>query len=183
VKKTNLDETRYVFEEKTISALKANAGVLLLLPLAAVCFVIYGAFHAERDSFNSTIFIACAVAIILLHELTHGVVWGLFCEEKWKSIKFGFIVKALTPYCHCKEALTVSQYKLGGIAPLFVAGILPFIVSVIIGNDSLMYASLLSIVASGGDMLVLIMLSKEKGNPYVKDHDSLVGYVVYRAKE
>ena len=45
------------------------------------------------------IFIVIATIIIgiILHELIHGVTWAIFAKNGFKSIKFGILLKMLTP--------------------------------------------------------------------------------------
>lgn len=181
MKEINIDKNAYVHEQKTISGLKANVyGVLLMMPAFFLCYAIYVISRGGLGAFNIWLVLVEILILIILHELVHGAFWGLFCEEGRKSIKFGIILKALTPYCHCEEFLTVRQYRLGSIAPLILTGIVPFVVSLVIGSTGLMYTSLLMIIGGGGDVYVLLMLRKEKRDVLIKDHDSLIGYIVYR---
>jgi hypothetical protein len=121
--------------------------------------------------------------LTVLHELVHGFVWHLYCRNRWKSIKFGIEVKLLTPYCHCKELLFVWQYRLGTIAPLLITGILPYIISLILGNFILMAVSLLMIIGAGGDAAILLLLKNAKPYELISDHPKLCGCIVYHEKE
>ncbi|MCL2109648.1 MAG: DUF3267 domain-containing protein [Oscillospiraceae bacterium] len=175
--------------DKVISFVKANVySIFVLLPLAALCVYIYirvqspttDSFNGFAFSFNMLLGCFYSIFLIVLHELTHAFVFAFFCKNKHKSIKFGIDKKTLSPYCHCKEILTISQYRLGGAAPLFTTGLLPFLIALITGYSPLMVASILLIIGAGGDYTILLMLIKEEKTSFVEDHPTLVGCVVYR---
>ncbi|MBN2777036.1 MAG: DUF3267 domain-containing protein [Bacteroidales bacterium] len=71
---------------------------------------------------------------VVLHEILHAITWGIFAKKGFKSIKFGFKIKYLTPYCHCKEALRVKHYKLGAAMPLIILGIIPSLYGIVFGD-------------------------------------------------
>lgn len=182
----------YEREEKTVSMLKANLGaVILTVPVALICFSFYSFFYGTPNILQNGIFgyyyglmevTGYFVVFTVLHELIHGFIWHFYCDGGWKSIRFGFIVRLLTPYCHCKEPLLVRQYRRGTIAPLLLTGILPYIISLLLGSTILMFASLLMIVGAGGDMLILLLLSRAQPDELVQDHPRMCGCILYRLK-
>lgn len=115
---------------------------------------------------------------IIIHELLHGITWGSFAVNGMKSIKFGFKWKYLTPYCHCKEALKVKQYKLGASMPLIVLGIIPSIFGIIMGNGAIFLYGLLFTYVAAGDIIGLLMLRKLDNNTYVIDHPDKMGFYI-----
>lgn len=179
----------YTASEKTISILKANIIAFLTMgPAAFICFIIYVIIWkngiplapGDLESFlELLIFIVGIIILTIVHEGVHGFFWHLFCKDKWKSIKFGFIKESLTPYCHCTEPLTILQYRLGCIAPLFVAGILPYIIALLIGNNVLLFISLVMILGAGGDVAIFLLILKEKESTVILDHNKLCGCIVY----
>lgn len=46
------------------------------------------------------------IALIVIHELIHGLTWGYFAKNCLKSIDLGMIWTMLTPYCTDAEHLT-----------------------------------------------------------------------------
>lgn len=177
-------EEKYRKEDKTISMLKANIYALIMLPAAAAMFVLYKLVYKSVELINqfseAVILLGCFLLLIVAHEGVHGFVWHLYCKNRWKSIQFG--VNQLTPYCHCKELLFVRQYRLGTIAPLLVTGILPYILALILGNAFWMIISTFMVIGAGGDMMILLLLRKEKPDTIVCDHPTLCGYILYREK-
>ena len=120
---------------------------------------------------------------IVLHELIHGIIWAKFAKEGFKSIKFGVLWEMLTPYCHCKEALTVRQYIIGAIAPAIILGIIPAIIAIMTGNLGLLIFGMLFTMAAGGDFLIINLIRKESSSDLVQDHPSEAGCFIYRKIE
>lgn len=60
--------------------------------------------------------------LTVVHELIHGITWGIFAEKHFQSINFGVIWKMLTLYCHCSVPLKKWQYVLGAAMPTLVLG-------------------------------------------------------------
>lgn len=130
------------------------------------------------------IFIVIATIIIgiILHELIHGVTWAIFAKNGFKSIKFGILLKMLTPYCHCKEPLKVKQYVIGAIMPSIILGLLPAILAISLGNVILLAFGTLFTVVAFGDFMIIYLLKSENKDSYVLDHPSEAGYDILREK-
>ncbi|MFZ2539004.1 MAG: DUF3267 domain-containing protein [Oscillospiraceae bacterium] len=171
----------------TISILKANLMALITAaPIALVCLFIYILkwngiiFNGNGVEFfiNWALFMVLMIAFMAIHEVIHGITWGLFCKNKWKSIHLGVMWKQLTPYCTCKEPLKFGGYILGGLMPLFVLGIALFVVSLLTGNILLLLLSLFNIIGAGGDTTIALMLLKYK-KACILDHPTECGFVAF----
>ncbi|MFW6364350.1 MAG: DUF3267 domain-containing protein, partial [Spirochaeta sp.] len=115
---------------------------------------------------------------ILIHELLHGITWGYFAPNGLKSIKFGFKWKFVTPYCHCREPLKASHYKLGSAMPLLVLGVIPLLVGLIFGHGGFLAFGFIFSFTAGGDIIVLYMLRHIDNRSYVSDHPDKMGFKV-----
>lgn len=124
--------------------------------------------------------IAILLAGIIVHELLHGLAWGMFAKEGWKSIKFGIIWKYLTPYCHSSELLSVNEYRIGTLLPAIILGFIPSIIAIITGSPGLMAFGFFFSFAAGGDFLILWLLRNEKASTLVQDHPEKVGCFIVR---
>lgn len=111
----------------------------------------------------------------ILHELIHGFSWAYFGHKPLNAIKFGFQWKTLTPYAHCHEPMEVQAYRLGGIMPLLVLGLLPSLIGIGSGNGWLMFFGFLFTMAAGGDLLVLWLIRDVKPGQIVEDHPTQAG--------
>ncbi|CDM70153.1 putative membrane protein [Clostridium bornimense] len=183
MKLNQLTKENYHPIDKTISFIKLNIyGMLITLIFCTIHIIIYNIIWNKKVLFLD-INLKTAIGIILgifLHEYIHGFVWHFFCEEKWKSIAFGFKLKSLTPYSTCNEALPIKRYKLGVIAPFLITGALPYILAVILNNSILLSISLFMTAGACGDLIILFLLRNEKKSSVVIDHPKLAGCIVYR---
>ena len=188
----------YNKETLTIDLVWANVfGLLILIPILLIFALPYYFMWMDKltlsniktfitnftfQSYALLLFKATIAFIsgIVLHELIHGIAWAICAKNGIKSIKFGVMWKMLTPYCHCKEPLRVKHYILGALMPGIVLGIIPAIISIIIGNIYLLFFGVFFTMAACGDFLVIHLLRKEKRNDWVQDHPSEAGCFIYR---
>lgn len=186
----------YRKEEFIIDPLKANLySFLITIPISIVMGLLYYLIWKEQFSveslrdfakINGTVGYTSATVLtlmlvgIILHELIHGITWSFFAKKGFKSIRFGFIWKALTPYCHCNEPLLVKQYIIGGVMPGIVLGLCPVLFGLIIGHLGITFFGLLFTIAAGGDLLIIHSLRKEKSTNLVQDHPTKIGCFIFR---
>ncbi len=182
-------------EKHIIDIAKANGYGLLAFPVFTALYLVpyilvWGdrfKFSYIKENFNGiefgigtfSLFIILVVGIVL-HELIHGITWAVFAKRGFKSIKFGFMVKMLTPYCHCKEPLKVKHYVLGAIMPAIILGFIPAIIAIAIGSFKLLLFAIFFSVAAIGDFMIIYLIRKEPKNSYIQDHPSEADYYVYK---
>lgn len=186
------DLNHYSKEERTIDIMKAQLyAILYFIPFALLFGIPYFIFWrsqftvhylTNRGLLLLPIILLVVVAGIVLHELIHGITWSLFAKTGFRSIKFGVMWKALTPYCHCKEPLLVKQYIIGAIMPAVILGFLPSIIGIMTGNFGLFIFGMFFTMAAGGDFMIIHLLSKESMNSMVQDHPDKVGCYIYKPK-
>ena len=185
----------------TVNLVWANVfGILIIIPIALIFglpyYFIWGSFVTKQSlkdiisnispgHFGLAVLLFFLILIlgIILHELIHGLTWARYTSKGLKSMKFGVLWTMLTPYCHCKEPLIVKQYIIGAIAPAIVLGLIPAIISIIIGNLGLLIFGMFFTMAAGGDFLIINLLRKEKMDNFVQDHPSEAGCLIYRKIE
>jgi len=187
----------YQKEKLTISEVKANIlAVLFIFPIFIAYSLPYYLIWKDNISIDKLkiiiqnlkfniigyglFFLLTLIFGIVLHELIHGITWAKFTKHGFKSIKFGILLKMLTPYCHCKEPLMVKQYILGAIMPAIILGFIPALYAIIFGNFYLLIFGLFFTFAAGGDFLIVNLLRKEKMTDFVQDHPSEVGCYIFR---
>lgn len=147
----------------TISIVKANVfaavvGVIGIILSVALYYKIHGSFTSNYG----WKFVLFLMLSFVIHELIHGLFWGLFASEHYKSIEFGFIVQMLTPYCTCLEPLKKWQYLVGCIMPGVILGLFPFIAAYIIGSTIMLIYGLVMLVGAVGDIMIVIKLLRFK---------------------
>jgi len=141
-----------------INVMLARREVIFAMPLLERIIAI---------AFQGAAILAIICILTLVHELVHGLIYGILAGNKFKSIKMGFLLKSFTAYCICKEELKINHSKIGLMAPLFLMGIVPLILSIVIGNVVLFLLGIFTIIASNGDMLIFLKFSTFPNDSWV----------------
>ena len=173
--------------ELTVSIVKANIfGVVLLLPLLIVGI---GLFFLHNHSvsgglgmLNPILFLVLLFALIVVHELIHGLSWSLFAEHHWKDIEFGFMKQYLTPYCTCGVPLKKGAYIFGALMPLILLGILPVIAGILTGSFGLLLLGIIMADSAAGDHMIVWKILRYRSEAetivYI-DHPTQAGGVIF----
>jgi hypothetical protein len=169
----------------SVSMLRANiVAAFIMIPVAVLQFNLFYMLHSAKKTeftlylLNILLFLALMVASIFVHEFIHGLTWVVVGKKPFSAVKFGVQWTTLTPYAHLKEPIEVNVYRIGGFMPGFVLGILPFILSLILGNGNLLWFSIIQTAAASGDWLILWILRNVKSGALVEDHPSRAGCYV-----
>ena len=171
-------------EKKIIDIYKASKLALLLFVVFALLFGL--AFYliwkpVLAFSWQSIlIFGALLIIGVVVHELMHGFVFGLFAKSGFKRIRFGVLWEYLTPYCHCSEPVKLKHYIIGALMPALILGFVPAIISLLNGSLMLLILGVIFISAAAGDFYIVWILRKESMNVFVQDHPSEPGCFIYR---
>lgn len=177
----------------SISILKANIVALIYpIPFVMLYLAIYFSAKYFWSPVNLTLstdnflyfalffltYVVGLLILIVLHEFIHALFFISGCENGWKSIHFG--IKQLTPFCHCLEILTLSQFRRSLWGPLWILCPLLAAASVILGDPVSFLLTLVMIFGSGGDLYVLWTTRKYRGSTtLVYDLDDQIGCEVY----
>lgn len=175
---------QYKKEKKTIDIYEASklAVVLFFVPLILLGLPFYFLWRPVLQFYwyDILIFSLLFIVGIVLHELIHGLIFGLFAESGFKSIRFGFLWSPITPYCHCVEPLKLRHYIIGALMPAIILGLIPAVISIFNGNLMLLIIGVFFISAAAGDIMVIWILRKESMETLVLDHPSEPGCFIYR---
>ena len=179
-------EIQIMMENKrdlSISMARANIVVMFVsIPVAILQFAIFVMVHGLRKmetTLGIGLFLGVLFLGVLAHELIHGLAWVIFGRKPFSTIKFGFQWKTLTPYAHLKEPVEINAYRIGGFMPGFFLGILPYIMSIVLGDGNLFWFGLIHTAAAGGDWLILWLIRNVKAGSQVEDHPTNAGcYVI-----
>ena len=178
----NINETKYEMINKTMPMSKANKlGLFIGIPIFIVLLFIASSICTNVE-FSFASFIVFYILGIVIHELIHGFIWSLYCDNGFKSIKLGFNMKSFNPYAHCKEAIPAGGYKIGTIMPTIIVGIIPYIIGLITNNYTLAFVAAALIVSGAGDALVISTIRKVKSDVLVCDHPTECGCAVFEKK-
>ena len=181
------EQDGYTVVERTVSIVKANIfAILLAIPVMAAAFLLF--FLKNRGDVRafglsgSLVFLVSIFVLTVVHELIHGITWGLAAENHFKSIEFGFMKEYLTPYCTCSEPLGRGKYILGALMPLIVLGIIPTVIAIFHGSFLLLVIGVVMILAAGGDILIVIKLLTYRSSAeevLIYDHPTQAGCFIF----
>jgi len=169
----------------SLNGLKLNIYVFIMaVPLCLLVSAPYIYFFGASqyaagiiEVLNYKVFILLFLGIAI-HEFLHAVTWMFLQKEGFNNIKFGFNWQALTPYTHYLKPMETWKYRLGGIMPALVMGVLPLAISYIIKNAIVNFVGFLFLWAAAGDMISLWLIRKLKPTQLVQDHPHELGVIV-----
>lgn len=176
----------------TVSVIAANLwGILVPLPFFALLCWLFISLNQSSNfyKFSLTSMFAFLISFFVLigfHEVIHGITWAIFAKNHFRSISFGLILKFLTPYCNCNEALTKAQYIIGALMPTIILGLIPAVIAAFIGNAVVFGLAILMLFGGGGDLLITLKMLLYKSNHrscVYLDHPYEVGLVVFERAE
>jgi hypothetical protein len=157
--------------------------MLLLMSLFLARWGLVPLFEALMEFGRPLSILPALVVGTIVHELIHGLAWAYFAGKPWSAIHIGFQWKTFTPYAHCREPMDIRAYRLGGVMPGLVLGIIPAVIGILTGNGWLHWFGLLFTLAAGGDFLVLWLLRGVRPGQLVEDHPTRAGCYVLEGAE
>lgn len=194
-RKENVEKTAKALEvegykrtDVTLSVAAANGEALLwTIPPVIAIGIAFFLLHPQgiqqvKEPWLLVGALALYFAFIVLHELIHGLVWGLFAPSHFKAIHFGVIWKMITPYCNCSEPLSRRAYIAGAAAPTLVLGVIPAVGALITGSLFWLAVGALLIMSGGGDIAIIarIFRCKTQGQKAIYlDHPYECGFIVF----
>lgn len=165
---------------------RANA---LSFPLQILAFVLffypYLRIHGEMEvssSANPAAILPLAVVLFLVgllaHEGLHAVGFRLAGRVPWKDIGFGFNRRALIPYTHCRVPVAARAFRVAGLLPAVILGVVPGVMRVAAGNVWLTVWGALFTAAASGDFLALWIIRGVPSSARVLDHPTEIGCTI-----
>ena len=173
-------------EKRDLSISMGRANIIVLftsIPVALLQLLLFVMLHGMDNlaiTWGSTLLIAVVLGVVV-HELIHGLSWVILGNKPFSAIKFGFQWKTLTPYAHLKEPVEVNAYRIGGFLPGFLLGIVPYLLSLLLGDGNLLWFGIVHTAAAGGDWLILWLIRRVKSGILVEDHPTNAGCYVLEA--
>lgn len=182
-----MQQNGYKTKNMIIDIRQANyLGPLSMLPFMAFTFWIYHNVNGfDLDGISFGLAIAAFLLILcltILHELIHGLTWGIFAKNHFHSIDFGFIWSSFSPYCTCSEALKKWEYLTGIAMPTLVLGGGVAVVAVMANQLLLFFLAEVMILSGGGDFLItlkILLYRTDKKESVYCDHPYECGFVVF----
>ncbi len=181
--------------EKEISYDSNKASRMLLLwalPFSSFFILIFYSFWNQSVNFaeelnvlQEKLFLIIFIFIIsiILHELLHAIVYLVLDNWQFKNLSFGFSKNTFSPYCHYSNKVKLWKYKLALTLPGVALGIIPIILSFVMGNFYLLIYGIIFTLGAFGDFYVLWKLRGFNSNNYVIDHPNMMGCIIHENKK
>lgn len=174
--------------ELTIDSYKTNIMAVVFLLPAVLLFAtpFYYLWHQSVDilfeiqflkSHLPWLFMVLIIGVIL-HELLHALAYVFLTKGDTKNIRFGFIWKSLTPYCHYSQVVSVRQYRIALLIPALILGLLPLNFAFVSGNFTVFVFGVFFLLGAIGDLSIIWILRKEKFDTMLKDHPDEIGCII-----
>lgn len=180
----------YTRVDRSISMMMANVlATGLIIPIFGIPTALFlwiwgtGPIRAAFDAyFQWPVWIILGmVALIVLHELLHGLTWQRLSGVAREDVYYGIKWEALSPYAHLKVPIQMRPYRWGIAMPGLVLGVLPTLAGLISGSGLVFFIGLFMLIGASGDMIVLYLLRKDDPDTLVEDHPDRAGcYVLVR---
>jgi hypothetical protein len=177
--------------EYSISMLRANlAGFPLFLAMMSALVLPYVALKGLPDFILGVnrfvelqVFLPWVAAGTAAHEALHGLGWMAAGNRSFRSVRFGFHWKTLTPYAHFTEPIAARAYRIGIVLPGLAVGVVPAVIGYAIGNPAFVLFGGIFFGAAAGDALGLWAVRNIPAGTFVLDHPSRVGCTVVSPPE
>ena len=115
---------------------------------------------------------------LVIHELLHGIGFLIFKEVNKKNITLGIALEKGVFYCMCKQNIGKKIILTSLLLPITIIGFTTLIIGMIINNYELVYLSILNIVSSIGDIVMIIYFIKCPRDIIYLDLDDCTSFTV-----
>jgi len=172
-------------QDLTIDLKKANVlSLVLFIFLFVAGKALYYLVNQKLvfSDINPLSFLIIFIVLIVVHEMIHGACWVAFTHGSFKNVEFGILKPTFTPYCTCLVPLKKGQYIVGAMMPGLLLGVIPFIISIIVANPSMLIIAETMIAAAAGDMMILLKIIGYKSSAsevMYMDHPTEAGGVIF----
>ncbi len=177
----------YTRVDRSISMVMANVlSIGLIIPIFGIPTALFlwiwgtGPIRAAFDAYFQwpAWIILGMLALIVLHELLHGLTWQRLSGVAREDVYYGFKWEALSPYAHLKVPIRMRPYRWGIAMPGLVLGVLPALAGLFSGSGLVFFVGLFMLIGASGDMIVLYLLRKDAPDSLVEDHPDRAGCYV-----
>lgn len=157
-----------------------NIGSIILF---MVCFI---PIILLKKDFNINIDFNLVVLMVLwmaLHELLHGIGFGIFKGVDKKNIKYGIQLESGIFYCMCKQKISKANILVSLMFPFTFIGVVTLVLGLVFNNSSLIILSLINIAGAIGDLAMFIsILFMPKNIEYI-DLDDTTGFFLISSSD
>ena len=164
--------------------------MIVLNILAILLFILVGGLIyllEKNDNYVITMPITTLLILmflwLIIHELLHGIGFGLFQSVKKENITFGMFLEKGVFYCMCKQNIGKKIILTSLLFPMTIIGFMTLVVGMIINHYELVFLSILNIVSSIGDIIMIIYFLKCPSDIIYLDLDDCTSFTVISSKD
>ena len=119
---------------------------------------------------------------LVIHELLHGIAFGLFKSVKKENITFGMFLEKGVFYCMCKQNIGKKEILTSLLFPITIIGFITLLMGMLMNHYELVFLSILNIVSSIGDIIMTIYFIKCPNDIIYLDLDDCTSFTVLSNK-
>ena len=160
----------YKFEIELVSA------SILSFVLLVLIFITPSMFN-QLDGNKLVLAFLILLVWLMLHELLHGIAYFL-TGTKLSNITYGIALEKGIFYCLTKQETSKKGVCISLLTPLFVIGIITYIISLIFNLPILWFLSIMNISGASADILMFIYISSIKGEVKYKELDDPTSFAL-----
>ena len=120
---------------------------------------------------------------LVVHELLHGIGFGLFRSVKKENITFGMFLEKGVFYCMCKQNIGKKVILTSLLFPIVIIGFITLGIGMIFNHYELVFLSILNIVSSISDIVMTIYFLKCPSDVIYLDLDDCTSFTVLSSKD
>ena len=129
--------------------------------------------HIMTD-LNFGFFIIGMLFYLVLHEVFHGIGYGIFAKDK-KNIKFGIVLEKGVFYAACQEKLNKKEILISLLFPTIFLSIITFPIGLIFNLNWLVLYSIINFSGAIGDLLMTVLIIRAPKDVEYLDYNTDIG--------
>lgn len=175
----------YMQNDLTISADTANSSAMLTTILPITLYIVLFGLTAGWSTYKNLdtgLLMLLILLSLVVHEMIHGIFFGMFAPNHFAAIEFGVFWKSLNPYCYCGDPVSKAQYLIALLMPGFLLGTCTGAAAILLGDATLLIFSLAAYLCASGDFLVackIFRFSVRGKEALFLDHPDQPGLLVF----
>lgn len=123
------------------------------------------------------------VGWLILHELLHGVGFLSLGKVKNKNVVLGAELEKGIFYCMCKQKISKLNILISLLYPLVLIGIVTYVIGLIMGNNLLIFLSIVNISGAVGDMVMTYDILVMPNDIMYLDLDDTTSFTILSKKD
>lgn len=176
-----MDKSRYYTYKLNMIVLNIFA-IILFIIIGSIVFILECKDNYVID-FNFMLFILLMFLWMIIHEILHGIGFSMFKDVNKRNIVYGMAIERGVFYCMCKQNIGKRVILTSLFFPVIFIGLVTLIIGMVVNNFLLIYLSIINIVSSVGDIIMIIYFFKCPDDIIYLDLDDITSFTVVSKKD